>query len=162
VSAREAPPAEAHVEQILGHAAQRGERMGLRYAGAVTPQEAHRLREAGAAAIVDVRTPAEYAQVGHVPETPLIEWPRNGGRAEMRSFLDVLRAKFIPRKVFICPSGVRSLRGGACRACGLRKCVQRARRNRRRVWSGHEWLEGRRPAYFGSARRMKTLFGSSR
>jgi len=33
----------------------------LRYAGAVTPQEAHRLREAGAAAIVDVRTPAEYA-----------------------------------------------------------------------------------------------------
>jgi len=41
VSAREAPPAEAHVEQILGHAAQRGERMGLRYAGAVTPQEAH-------------------------------------------------------------------------------------------------------------------------
>ena len=110
MSAREAPPAEAHVEQILGHAAQRGERMGLRYAGAVTPQEAHRLREAGAAAIVDVRTPAEYAQVGHVPETPLIEWPRNGGRAEMQSFLDALRAKFDPsdRVLFICRSGVRS------------------------------------------------------
>jgi rhodanese-related sulfurtransferase len=110
VSAREAPPAQAHVEQILGHAAQRGERMGLRYAGAVTPQEAHRLREAGAAAIVDVRTPAEYAQVGHVPETPLIEWPRNGGRAEMQSFLDALRAKFDPsdRVLFICRSGVRS------------------------------------------------------
>jgi rhodanese-related sulfurtransferase len=110
VSAREAPPAEALVEQILGHAAQRGERMGLRYAGAVTPQEAHRLREAGAAAIVDVRTPAEYAQVGHVPETPLIEWPRSGGRAEMQSFLDALRAKFDPsdRVLFICRSGVRS------------------------------------------------------
>jgi rhodanese-related sulfurtransferase len=110
VSAREAPPAEAHVEQILGHAAQRGERMGLRYAGAVTPQEAHHLREAGAAVIVDVRTPAEYAQVGHVPETPLIEWPRNGGRAEMQSFLDALRAQFDPSEkvLFICRSGVRS------------------------------------------------------
>lgn len=110
MSEREAPPAEAHVEQILGHAAQRGERMGLRYAGAVTPQEAHRLHEAGAAAIVDVRTPAEYAQVGHVPETPLIEWPRNGGRAEMQSFLEALRAKFDPSEkiLFICRSGVRS------------------------------------------------------
>jgi rhodanese-related sulfurtransferase len=110
VSEREAPPAEAHVEQILGHAAQRGERMGLPYAGAVTPQEAHRLHEAGAAAIVDVRTPAEYAQVGHVPETPLIEWPRNGGRAEMQSFLEALRAKFDPSEkiLFICRSGVRS------------------------------------------------------
>ena len=110
MSAREAPPAQAHVEQILGHAAQRGERMGLRYAGAVTPQEAHRLREAGAAAIVDVRTPAEYAQVGHVPETPLIEWPRNGGRAELQAFLEALRAKFDPsdKLLFICRSGVRS------------------------------------------------------
>ncbi len=110
MSAREAPPVEAHVEQILGHAAQRGERMGLRYAGAVTPQEAHSLREAGVAVIVDVRTPVEYAQVGHVPETPLIEWPRNGGRAEMQAFLDTLRAKFDPleRVLFICRSGVRS------------------------------------------------------
>ncbi|HSW84731.1 MAG TPA: rhodanese-like domain-containing protein [Usitatibacter sp.] len=110
MSAREAPPAEAHVQQILGHAAQRGERMGLRYAGAVTPQEAHRLREAGAAAIVDVRTPAEYSQVGHVPETPLIEWPRNGGRAEMQAFLEALRARFDPSEkiLFICRSGVRS------------------------------------------------------
>jgi rhodanese-related sulfurtransferase len=110
VSAREAPPAEANVEQILGHAAQRAERMGLRYAGAVTPQEAHRLREAGAAVIVDVRTPPEYAQVGHAPGVPLIEWPRNGGRAEMQAFLDALRAKFDPAQkvLFICRSGVRS------------------------------------------------------
>ena len=110
MSTREAMPTEAHVEQILGHAAQRGERMGLRYAGAVTPQEAHRLREAGAAVIVDVRTPPEYVQVGHAPETPLIEWPRNGGRTEMQAFLDALRAKFGPSEklLFICRSGVRS------------------------------------------------------
>ena len=110
MSAREAPPVEAHVEQILGHAAQRGERMGLRYAGAVTPDEAHRLREAGAAVIVDVRTPPEYAQVGHVPGTPLIEWPRDGGRAEMQAFLESLRAQFDSsvKLLFLCRSGVRS------------------------------------------------------
>jgi len=61
-------------------------------------------------AIVDVRTPPEYAQVGHVPGTPLIEWPRNGGRAELQAFLEALRAKFDPsdKLLFICRSGVRS------------------------------------------------------
>jgi rhodanese-related sulfurtransferase len=110
VSAREAVPAEAQVEQILGHAAERGARMGLRYAGAVTPGEAHRLREAGAAVIVDVRTPPEYAQVGHVPGTPLIEWPRNGGRPELQAFLEALQRKFDPAEklLFLCRSGVRS------------------------------------------------------
>ena len=110
MSARDTLPAEATTEQILAHAADRAQRMGLRYAGAVTPAEAHRLREAGAAVIVDVRTPMEYAQVGHVPATPLVEWPRNGGRAELQGFLDALREGFDPaeRLLFICRSGVRS------------------------------------------------------
>src|SRR5262249_19634203 len=110
VSTREAPPAEAQVEQILGHAAERAERMGLRYAGAVTPGEAHRLSEAGAAVIVDVRTPAEYTQVGHVQGTPLIVWPRDGGRAELQAFLEALQAQFdlSKRLLFLCRSGVRS------------------------------------------------------
>jgi rhodanese-related sulfurtransferase len=84
--------------------------MGLRYAGAVTPAEAHRLREAGAAVILDVRTPMEYAQVGHVPGTPLIEWPRNGSRAELQAFLDALQEKFdlSEKLLFLCRSGVRS------------------------------------------------------
>ena len=109
MSAREGLPAQA-VEQILAHAAQRADRMGLRYAGAVTPDEAHRLREAGAAVIVDVRTVPEYKQVGHVPRTPLIEWPRNGGRVEMQAFLEALREKFKPSEklLFLCRSGVRS------------------------------------------------------
>jgi rhodanese-related sulfurtransferase len=110
VSVRQTLPADATTEQILAHAAERAERMGLRYAGAVTPGEAHRLREAGAAAIVDVRTPMEYEQVGHVPGTPLIEWPRNGGRVELQAFLEALRERFAPseRLLFICRSGVRS------------------------------------------------------
>jgi len=110
VSARQTLPAEATIEQILAHAADRAQRMGLSYAGAVTPGEAHRLRESGAAVIVDVRTPMEYEQVGHVPETPLIEWPRNGSRSELQAFLDALRAKFAPSEtlLFLCRSGVRS------------------------------------------------------
>ena len=110
MSTREAVPTEAHVEQILGHAAQRGERMGLRYAGAVTPQEAHRLREEGVAAIVDVRTEPEYVQVGRVPGTPRIEWPRSGDRAELAAFLAAVRGRFAPTEklLLICRSGVRS------------------------------------------------------
>jgi len=97
-------------DEILAHAAERAQRMGLRYAGAVTPAEAHRLREAGAAIIVDVRTPPEYAQVGHVPGTPLVEWPRNGDRAALGAFLEEIRARFEPEEklLFLCRSGVRS------------------------------------------------------
>jgi len=107
VSARETPPAAAG---ILAHAAERGQRMGLRYAGAVTPSEAKELADAGAAKIVDVRTQPEYEQVGHIPGTPLIEWPRNGGPAQMQAFLDALRGKYEPgeKLLFLCRSGVRS------------------------------------------------------
>ena len=110
MSARDTVLAGAATEQILAHAADRAARMGLRYAGAVTPAEAHRLREAGVAVIVDVRTPMEYAEIGHVPGTPLIEWPRNGGRAELQAFLDALQEKHDRSEtlLFICRSGVRS------------------------------------------------------
>ena len=110
MSARDTLPAEATAAQILAHAADRAQRMGLRYAGAVTPTEAHRLRESGAAVILDVRTPMEYAQVGHVPGTPLIEWPRNGGRVELQAFLEALKERFDPSEtlLFLCRSGVRS------------------------------------------------------
>ena len=98
------------VDEILGHAAERAQRMGLRYAGAVTPAEAHRLREAGAATIVDVRTEPEYAQVGHVPGTPRIEWPRNADRAALQAFIDQVSAAHHPSEklLFLCRSGVRS------------------------------------------------------
>ena len=82
------------VDEILGHASERGRRMHLRYAGAVTPGEAKQLADAGAAIIVDVRTEPEYLQVGHVPGTPRIEWPRNGGPDEMQAFLDALGSQY--------------------------------------------------------------------
>ncbi|HUQ27706.1 MAG TPA: rhodanese-like domain-containing protein [Usitatibacter sp.] len=98
------------VEEILGHAAERAQRMGLRYAGAVTPAEAHELRQAGAATIVDVRTEPEYRQIGHVPGTPRIEWPRNGDRAAVSAFMDQVMAAHdrSEKLLFLCRSGVRS------------------------------------------------------
>ena len=107
MSSRDTPPEAAN---ILAHAAERARRMGLRYAGAVTPGEAKALADAGAATIVDVRTEPEYVQVGHVPGTPRIEWPRNGGPNEMQAFIEALGAKYGPdeKLLFLCRSGVRS------------------------------------------------------
>jgi rhodanese-related sulfurtransferase len=97
-------------QQIFERAAQRGRQMGLSYAGAVTPAEAQRLREAGAGTVVDVRTPPEYTQVGHVPGTPLIEWPRNGDAHALSAFVEKVRARYAADQplLLLCRSGTRS------------------------------------------------------
>lgn len=111
MSAREIedPQVEAP-EQVFGRAAQRAQRMGLPYAGAVTPAEAHRLAQSGAAQIVDVRTLAEWRDVGHIEGPPLIVWPRDGGADEVHEFLGHLREAVDPSRptLFLCRSGVRS------------------------------------------------------
>jgi rhodanese-related sulfurtransferase len=95
---------------ILARAAERGRTMGLGYAGAVTPAEAQALREAGAAQLVDVRTPEEYRDVGHVEGTPLVVWPRSGAPDDVRRFVDAVAEKYAPTQplLFLCRSGVRS------------------------------------------------------
>jgi len=111
VSARDASEPELEAPTaILERAAHRGHRMGLHYAGAVTPTEAHHLAEAGAANIVDVRTQAEWRDVGHVEGPPLIVWPRDGGAQEVTEFLKHLRETFDTSQplLFLCRSGVRS------------------------------------------------------
>ena len=97
-------------EQIYARAAQRAQQMGLAYAGAVTPREAQRLRESGAGTLVDVRTPPEYTQVGHVPGTPLIEWPRNGDGHALSAFVQKVREQFDADEplLLLCRSGARS------------------------------------------------------
>ena len=96
--------------EVLARAARRALEMGLGYAGCVTPREAHGLRESGAATIVDIRTRPEWQFVGHVPEAPLVEWPRSGESSELAAFVAEIRARFDPRQrlLFICRSGVRS------------------------------------------------------
>ena len=97
-------------EEIFERAERRARELGLRYAGAVKPDEAHHLREAGAAAIVDVRTPQELRQVGSIPDVPVVEWPRGGDERALAAFVDQLRERFAPEEalLFLCRSGVRS------------------------------------------------------
>ena len=97
-------------DAIFARAADRARQMGLPYAGAVTPAEAHALREAGAAKIVDVRTPPEYSQVGHVPGTPLVVWPRDGDDASLSAFAEQMTQHASPDDplLLLCRSGARS------------------------------------------------------
>ena len=97
-------------EAIFARAAERAKQMGLPYAGAVTPAEANALRQARAAKIVDVRTPPEYTQVGHIPGTPLVVWPRDGDDASLGAFVDEMRAQFDAGEplLLLCRSGSRS------------------------------------------------------
>lgn len=97
-------------EAIFARAAQRAQQMGLPYAGAVTPAEAQALAQSTAARILDVRTVPEYQQVGHVPGTPLVVWPRDGVQEDYQAFVDQVAERFEPGDpvLLLCRSGVRS------------------------------------------------------
>ena len=97
-------------ESIFARAAQRAQQMGLPYAGAVTPAEAQALAQSTAAKILDVRTVPEYQQVGHVPGTPLVVWPRDGAQEDYQAFVDQVAERFEPGDpvLLLCRSGARS------------------------------------------------------
>ena len=101
---------ESSPETILERERQRGRELGLPYAGAVTPQEAWALHRAGAAQFVDVRTAPEYEFVGHVPDTPLVEWRRYGEGQPNAQFLEQLASVAAPDRpvMFLCRSAARS------------------------------------------------------
>jgi rhodanese-related sulfurtransferase len=91
-------------------AAERAKKLGLPYAGAVTPTEAHELVQAGAAKIVDVRTKPELQYVGKPPGVIEIEWQTYPGGKPNTEFLNQLAGatgKDDPL-LFLCRSGVRS------------------------------------------------------
>jgi rhodanese-related sulfurtransferase len=96
-------------DKIKATAAERGRQMGLNYAGAVTPSEAHALMQVGAK-LVDVRTKPELLYVGKVPGSVAIEWQTYPGGRENPEFLGELSA-VVPKDqpvMFLCRSGVRS------------------------------------------------------
>ena len=97
-------------QSIFERAAARAGEQGLAYAGAVTPEEAHQLQEAGEATIVDVRTRAEFEQIGRVANTELIEWRRDGEQHPDPRFVERLAAAYPTDRalLLICRSGVRS------------------------------------------------------
>ena len=97
-------------QPIFERAAARAEEQGLAYAGAVTPDEAHQLQQAGVATIVDVRTREEFEQVGRVEQTELIEWRRDGEHQPDPRFASRLLGRYRTDEalLLICRSGVRS------------------------------------------------------
>ena len=108
---------------IFAAARSRARALGVGYAGAVTPAEAWALQQAGAARIVDIRTEPEWQFVGHVPDIPLVVWPREGGEGELRDFLAQVAETSPPEEpiLFLCRSGVRSHYAAELAAqCGYR------------------------------------------
>lgn len=97
-------------EDIFNAAADAGREMQLPYAGALPPDMAHQLAQSGAAAIVDVRTAAELAFVGRIPDATAIEWQSFPDMSVNDGFLAQLQSE-IPvgtPVLFVCRSGARS------------------------------------------------------
>ena len=97
------------MEDIKKSARERGKKMGLSYAGALLPAEAHKLMQAGAK-LVDVRTKPELLYVGKVPGSVAVEWQTYPGNRENPEFLAELAAA-VPKDtpvMFLCRSGARS------------------------------------------------------
>lgn len=99
-----------NITEILETAKQRGKQMGLPYAGALTPKEAHELMQHHAnAKLVDVRTAAEWDWVGRVPEAVEIEITSYPSRPNA-NFMQELQQQ-VPKDavvMFLCRSGARS------------------------------------------------------
>ena len=99
------------LNEILSQAQQRARENSLPYAGALTPSEAQKLREAVTQAqLVDVRSRPELELVGRIPGATHIEW---AFYPDMRPNLDFLAQleQQIDREalvMFICRTGGRS------------------------------------------------------
>jgi len=96
-------------DSIRKIARQRAEQLKAPYAGAVLPEEAHALMQAGAK-LVDVRTKAELEWVGRVPGSMGVEWNSWPGGKPNPDFITQLRAEVATGEtvLFLCRSGGRS------------------------------------------------------
>ena len=107
------------LDEILRRAAERARQMKLPYAGALTPAEAHEVwRQAPGAALIDVRTRAEWDFVGRIPgavEIELLTYPGNRANPEFAAELENRVDKNAPA-LFICRSGGRSHNAAAVAA----------------------------------------------
>ena len=97
------------MEDIKKAARERGKKLGLTYAGALLPSEAHKLMQAGAK-LVDVRTKPELLYVGKVPGSVTVEWQTYPGNRENPEFVAELAASVSKDQpvMFMCRSGARS------------------------------------------------------
>ena len=90
-------------------AAERAKKLGLPYAGALLPSEAHELMQSGAK-LVDVRTKPELQFVGRIPGSLAVEWQTYPGNQPNPEFIGELAASISKDDpvMFICRSGARS------------------------------------------------------
>lgn len=99
------------LNEILSQAQQRARENSLPYAGALTPSEAQKLREAlTQAQLVDVRSRPELELVGRIPGATHIEWAFYPDMQPNPDFLAQLDQQ-IDREalvMFICRTGGRS------------------------------------------------------
>jgi rhodanese-related sulfurtransferase len=98
------------MDDDLRHPArERGQKLKLSYAGALTPAEAHALMQTGAK-LVDVRTDAELHYVGGVPGSEHVEWSSFPEGERNPKFLEQLAqvAGKDETVMFLCRSGARS------------------------------------------------------
>lgn len=80
------------------------------YAGDITPATALAWWRAGSAVLVDVRSDAEIAWVGFVPEAPVVPWKQWPGMVSNPNFdAGVLAAAQGKPVVLLCRSGQRSI-----------------------------------------------------
>ena len=117
-------PYNAPVEEIRKRAAERGKQLGLTYAGALLPAEAHALMQAGAK-LVDVRTRPELLYVGKIPGSIALEWQTYPGNQPNPEFLGELAAVTDKDEalMFLCRSGARSHAAAeAATQAGWREC----------------------------------------
>ncbi|WAW10266.1 rhodanese-like domain-containing protein [Oxalobacter vibrioformis] len=98
-------------ETILARARERGAAQNLMCAGAITPEEAWALAEAGEAVIVDVRTLEEYKFVGRVANSTHVPWMCGLSMIRNPSFINEIE-KTLPKDktiILLCRSGQRSV-----------------------------------------------------
>src|SRR6478752_8264164 len=85
------PIMRSSMDAIRKSAADRGRKLGLSYAGALVPAEAHQLMQAGVK-LVDVRTKPELQYVGKIPGSLAIEWQTYPGSRPNPEFIAELAA----------------------------------------------------------------------
>ena len=107
------------LSELLALAQTRAQQLGLPYAGALLPAEAHQVWQlAPGAKLVDVRTRAEWDWVGRIPGAEEIEWMSYPSNQPNGHFLAQLKQQVDPESLvmFICRSGARS-HNAASMAC---------------------------------------------
>jgi rhodanese-related sulfurtransferase len=145
------------MDEIRKKAGERAKKMGLTYAGALLPAEAHALMQAGAK-LVDVRTKPELLYVGKIPGSVALEWQTYPGNHPNPEFLGELAAAVGKDQpvMFLCRSGARSHAAAeAATQAGWRECYnvlegfegdkdEQQHRNTVGGWrkSGLPWIQG--------------------